>query len=160
MWQTLTEPPEEAAGKADGKEQPDLVKALLGSRQETSLQQLLEKFLAAEGGHCSPPQMDGQMDRPAKVGTQRRDVHGADHTQGMDSSTQISVSDCPTHVETWYWGAGGGCECQVHQTEPPTVYMECPGCTHRAHDLWEMKELCLLYAVTSRGPMVIEWCTF
>lgn len=61
MWQALTEPPEEAAGEADGKEQPDLVKALLGSRQETALQQLLEKFLAAEGGHCSPP-TDGWTD--------------------------------------------------------------------------------------------------
>ena len=55
VWQALTKPPEEAAGEADGKEQPDLVKALLGSRQETALQQLLEKFLAAEGGHCGPP---------------------------------------------------------------------------------------------------------
>ena len=26
------------------------------------LQQLLEKFLAAEGGHCGPPRMDGQME--------------------------------------------------------------------------------------------------
>lgn len=63
-WQALTKPPEEAAGEADGKEQPDLVKALLGSRQETALQQLLEKFLTAEGGHCGLQQMDGQMDRP------------------------------------------------------------------------------------------------
>lgn len=53
-------------------EQPDLVKALLGGEQETALQQLLEKFLAAEGGHCGPPRMDGQMDRPEKGGTQRR----------------------------------------------------------------------------------------
>ena len=44
MGQALTKPPEEAAGEADGKEQPDLVKALLGSRQETALQQLLEKI--------------------------------------------------------------------------------------------------------------------
>ena len=72
MGQALTKPPEDAAGEADGKEQPDLVKALLGSRQETTLQQLLEKFLAAEGGHCGPPRMDGQMDRPEKGGTQRR----------------------------------------------------------------------------------------
>lgn len=36
----------------------------------------------------------------------------------------------------------------------------CPGCTHTAHDLWWMKDLCLLYAVNSPGPMVIEWCTF
>ena len=72
MGQALTKPPEDAAGEADGKEQPDLVKALLGSRQETALQQLLEKFLAAEGGHCGPPRMDGQMDRPEKGGTQRR----------------------------------------------------------------------------------------
>lgn len=70
MRQALTKPPEEAAGEADGKEQPDLVKALLGSRQETALQQLLEKFLAAESGHCGPPRMDGQMDRPVKVGTE------------------------------------------------------------------------------------------
>lgn len=69
--QALTKPPEEPAGEADGKEQPDLIKALLGSRQETALQQLLEKFLAAEGGHCEPPRMDGQMDRPVKVGTHR-----------------------------------------------------------------------------------------
>ena len=40
MGQALTKPPEDAAGEADGKEQPDLVKALLGSRQETALQQL------------------------------------------------------------------------------------------------------------------------
>lgn len=38
QWQTLTQPPKEAAGEADGKEQPDLVKALLDSRQETALQ--------------------------------------------------------------------------------------------------------------------------
>lgn len=38
MWQALTQSPKEAAGEADGKEQPDLVKALLDSRQETALQ--------------------------------------------------------------------------------------------------------------------------
>ena len=58
-WQS--EPPEEAAAKTDGKEQPDLVKALLGSRQETVLQELLEKLPAAEGGHCGPPGLDEQM---------------------------------------------------------------------------------------------------
>lgn len=115
VWQALTEPPEEAAGEADGEEQPDLVKALLGSRKETALQQLLEKFLAAEGGHCGPLWMDGQMDRPAKgVHRGSPDVHGADHAQGMDLSTQISVWGCPTHVETWPWGPGRGYECQVH----------------------------------------------
>jgi hypothetical protein len=36
--QTLTKPPEETAGEAEGKEQPDLVKALLDGRQETALQ--------------------------------------------------------------------------------------------------------------------------
>lgn len=94
MWQALTEPPEEAAGEADGKQQPDLVKALLSSRQETALQQLLEKFLAAEGGHCGPPRKDGQMDRPAKVGTQSRYVHGAGNAQEMDLSTHFSLGLC------------------------------------------------------------------
>ena len=61
MGQALTKPPEEAAGEAYGKEQPNLVKALLGSRQETALQQLLEKFLAAESGHCGLPRMDEQI---------------------------------------------------------------------------------------------------
>ena len=58
-WQS--KPPEEATGETDGKEQPDLVKALLGSRQETVLQELLEKFLAAESGHCGLPRMDEQI---------------------------------------------------------------------------------------------------
>lgn len=70
---------------------------------------------------AAPPRTDGQMDRPVKVGTQSQDVHGADHGQGIDLSTQISVWGRPTHVGTGYWGIGGGCECQVHQTELPTV---------------------------------------
>lgn len=75
VWQALTKPPEETACEADNKEHPDLVKALLGSRQKTAMQQLLEKFLAAKGGHCRPPQMYGQMDRPANG--ERVDTEGA-----------------------------------------------------------------------------------
>lgn len=131
MWQVLTEPPEESAGEADGKEQPDLVKDLLGSRQETSLQQLLEKFLAAEGGHRSPSRMDGQMDRPVKVGTQsteqgcprgrlcsRHRLEYSDFSLGLSNPFRHTVL---AGVGGWGWGSGRGCGCQVHQIEPPAV---------------------------------------
>lgn len=136
MWQALTEPPEEAAGEADGKEQPDLVKALLGSRQETALQQLLEKFLAAEGGHRSPSRMGGQMDRPVKVGTQSRDVHGADHAQGIGLSADFSwgLSNPSRHTELG--GLGEGVGVRYIRLSRQLCVWERPGCTHTAHDLW------------------------